>query len=157
METPVPYISVAREAYELGMRAALDEARLALAAGEPPIGACLLQDGAIVARAYSGVIAGPDPTAHAEIAVIREASRKLRSADLGGCILCVTVEPCQMCLGACHYAGIGQVFCGASIADLHRHTRSECPATAAGSVRVVTGVLATECRSLLKEWGARRR
>src|SRR5690606_7898722 len=75
------------------MSAALDMARRGLAAGEVPIGACLVQDGAVVATAHNAVGAGPDPTAHAEIVLIREACRRLRTTALGGAVLYVTVEP----------------------------------------------------------------
>src|SRR5690606_11000615 len=104
------------------MSAALDMARRGLAAGEVPIGACLVQDGAVVATAHNAVGAGPDPTAHAEIVLIREACRRLRTTALGGAVLYVTVEPCPMCLAACHYAGVARVVYGAGIADLEAFT-----------------------------------
>ena len=90
------------------MAVALEQARLALLAGEAPVGACLVDgDGVIAAR--NGVIGGPDPTAHAELNVIREAARQRRCLGFAGARLYVTVEPCAMCLAACHYAGIDEI------------------------------------------------
>lgn len=141
------------------MQAALDAARRALAAGEPPIGACLVQDGRVIATAHTGVAGGPDATAHAEILAIREACHRLRTSRLDDCLLYATVEPCPMCLAACHYAGIGQVVFGASLTDLHRITGRELQAGLPVDVTLSGGVLAEQCRALLAEWadiGGRR-
>src|SRR5213594_819531 len=82
------------------MRAALEEARRGLAAGEVPVGAALVQDGAIVGRAHNAPIALNDPTAHGEVLALREAGRKLGNYRLPGATLYVTVEPCPMCCDA---------------------------------------------------------
>lgn len=137
---------------QLPMQAALDAARRALAAGEPPIGACLTLDGRIIATAHTGVAGGPDATAHAEILAIREACRVLRTPRLDDCVLYTTVEPCPMCLAACHYAGIGQVQYGASLAELHRITGRELQAARPAGVELRGGVLAEQCGALLAEW-----
>ena len=107
------------------MRAALEAARRGLLAGEPPVGACLVRDGEIVVTASNGVIGELDATAHAEIRVIREACRQLRSLTLTGCTLYATVEPCPMCLSACHYAGIDAVVFGAALEDMQGVTGGE--------------------------------
>lgn len=141
------------------MSAALDMARRGLAAGEVPIGACLVQDGAVVATAHNAVGAGPDPTAHAEIVLIREACRRLRTTALGGAVLYVTVEPCPMCLAACHYAGVARVVYGAGIAELEAFTGRELKAGGdlAATVDRRGGLLAEECRELLRAWNLQRR
>lgn len=136
------------------MEAAIAAARRALAAGEPPIGACVAQDGRIVATAHNGVAGGPDATAHAEILAIREACRVLRASRLEDCILYTTVEPCPMCLAACHYAGIAQVVHGASLADLQAITGRELQAPPPPGVAQQGGLLAEDCRQLLQAWAA---
>src|SRR6478672_3879202 len=88
------------------MDAALEQARLALAAGEVPIGAVLVIDGAIVARAFNQPISACDPTAHAEVLVVREAARIIGNYRLVGADVYVTLEPCLMCVGALVHARI---------------------------------------------------
>src|SRR5437879_12158817 len=108
------------------MRAALEEARRGLAAGEVPVGAVLVQDGTIVGRAHNAPIALNDPTAHAEILALREAGRKLGNYRLTGATLYVTVEPCPMCCGAVLQARVARVVYGAAdpkagaVESLHR-------------------------------------
>lgn len=82
------------------MREALAMARAGEAAGEAPVGAVLVHEGAIVARAHNSPIAMNDPTAHAEMLAIREAGRALSNYRLSGATLYVTLEPCAMCAGA---------------------------------------------------------
>lgn len=139
------------------MRAALAAARRGLLAGEAPVGACLVQDGRVIATAHTAVGGGPDATAHAEILAIRAACRSLRSARLDGCELYVSVEPCAMCLAACHYAGIDAVWFAASLQDMQALTGQELAAPSPASVGLHGGVLAEESRALLAEWAAQRR
>lgn len=139
------------------MRAALAAARRGLLAGEAPVGACLVQDGRVIATAHTAVGGGPDATAHAEILAIRAACRSLRSARLDGCVLYVSVEPCAMCLAACHYAGIDTVWFAASLQDMQALTGQELAAPSPASVGLHGGVLADESRALLAEWAAQRR
>jgi tRNA(adenine34) deaminase len=96
------------------MSAALDEARRGLAAGEVPIGAVLAVDDRIVARAFNQPIGSVDPTAHAEILVLREAARQTGNYRLTGATLYVTVEPCLMCVGALVHARVARVVYGAA-------------------------------------------
>jgi tRNA(Arg) A34 adenosine deaminase TadA len=145
------------------MRAAIEAARRALLAGEPPIGACVVRDGQIIARAHNAVIGSLDITAHAEIQAIRVACREERALDLSGSRLFVTVEPCPMCLAACHYAHISEVVFGAQIEDLHRATGDELLMSGSGeaegqrsAVRVRGGLLADDCRALLAAWTRQR-
>ena len=96
------------------MDAALEQARLALAAGEVPIGAVIVVDDEIVARAYNQPINACDPTAHAEVLVLREAARKLGNYRLTSADVYVTLEPCLMCVGALVHARVRQVVYGAA-------------------------------------------
>ena len=95
------------------MDEALAQARLALAAGEVPIGAVLVIDGAIVARGYNQPISACDPTAHAEILVLRDAARTVGNYRLTNADLYVTLEPCLMCVGALVHARVRHVIYGA--------------------------------------------
>ncbi|HKN23190.1 MAG TPA: nucleoside deaminase, partial [Terracidiphilus sp.] len=86
------------------MQAALTEARLAAEAGEVPIGAVVVCEGAIVARGQNRVLRDVDPAAHAEIVALRAAATALGNYRLAGCTLYVTLEPCAMCAGAMIHA-----------------------------------------------------
>ena len=137
------------------MRAALDEARRGLEAGEVPVGAAVVLDGAIVARAHNAPIALSDPTAHAEILALREAGRKTGNYRLPGATLYVTVEPCAMCCGAALHARVARVVYGVAdpkagaVESLYRlldDARLNHRAAATG------GVLAAESAALLREF-----
>lgn len=93
---------------------ALELARQARDAGEVPIGAVVVLDGAIVGRGYNQPISSGDPTSHAEIVAIRDAAAHVRNYRLTGATLYVTVEPCLMCVGAFVHARIGRVVFGAT-------------------------------------------
>ncbi|GHF17108.1 tRNA-specific adenosine deaminase [Kordiimonas sediminis] len=96
------------------MRTALDQAEAAARSGEVPVGAVLVgPDGAVLAAAHNLVVTQHDPTAHAEMLVIREGARKLGSERLEGCDLYVTLEPCAMCAQAIAFARIRRVYYGA--------------------------------------------
>lgn len=95
------------------MRLALDLAAEAAVAGEVPVGAVIVQDGAIVAAAANATRRLNDPTAHAEMIAIRAAAEKLGAERLGGCDLHVTLEPCAMCAGAIAHARIARLYYGA--------------------------------------------
>ena len=142
------------------MRAALGEARKAAANGEVPIGAVVEIDDQIVAAAFNKPISSVDPTAHAEILALRMAALKAGNYRLTGATLCVTVEPCAMCVGALVHARIGTLIYGT-------------PEPKTGAVRstmkllddpswnhrmvVVSGVLAEECREMLQAFFKERR
>ena len=91
------------------MAAALDEARRAAELGEVPVGAVLVREGLILARGHNRNLLDTDPTAHAEIVVLREAARSLGERRLPGTILYVTLEPCLMCLGAMVHARVAEL------------------------------------------------
>ncbi len=96
------------------MQKALDEARLGESAGEVPIGAVVVKDGAVIAAAHNRPRSLADPTAHAEIQAIRAAAQRLGNERLDGCELWVTLEPCPMCAGAISHARIGKLYYAAS-------------------------------------------
>ena len=137
------------------MRAALDEARRGLEAGEVPVGAVVVLDGAIVARAHNAPIALADPTAHAEILALREAGRKTGNYRLPGATLYVTVEPCAMCCGAALHARVARVVYGAAdpkagaVESLYRLLDD---ARLNHRVAATGGVLAAEAAALLREF-----
>jgi tRNA(Arg) A34 adenosine deaminase TadA len=134
------------------MGEALAVAARALALGEPPVGACIVHEGRVLAAEHNGVIGSPDATAHAEILAIRAACRAVRAPRLEDCVLYATVEPCPMCLAACHYAGIRRVVYGASLDDMHRLTRDECFAPPPADLELAGPVRGDECRALLARW-----
>ena len=100
--------------YDKWMDAALGEARRARDAGEVPIGAVVVLDGVIVGRGFNQPISAADPTAHAEIVALRDAARHAGNYRLTGAVMCVTIEPCLMCVGALVHARIGTLVYGAA-------------------------------------------
>ena len=134
------------------MRAALAEAQRALAAGEVPVGAVVVEAGLVIGRGHNQPIALSDPTAHAEVLALREAALKAGNYRLPGATLYVTVEPCPMCCGAALQARVGRVVYGAPdpkagsaeslyrlLDDLRLNHRA----------RVEGGVLGGDCRELI--------
>jgi tRNA(adenine34) deaminase len=138
------------------MRAALAAAQRGQLAGEPPVGACVVQEGRVIATAHTAVIAGPDATAHAEMLALRAACRHTRTAVLDGCELFVTVEPCAMCLTASHYAGIERVWFGVGLDAMQAVTGRELRGAVPEGMVISGGVLAAECGALLDGWAAGR-
>ncbi|SDL97413.1 tRNA(adenine34) deaminase [Franzmannia pantelleriensis] len=143
------------------MHRALDQARLALAAGEVPVGAVVVDPaGEIIGAGFNAPIAEHDPSAHAEMQAIRAACERLGNYRLDGCTLYVTLEPCMMCSGALIHARLARVVYGAaepktgmveSRANLfaqpwHNHR-----------VEVVGGLLAVQAKRLLRDFFAARR
>ena len=96
------------------MQAALDAARAAAAAGEVPVGAVVVKDGAVIAVAANATRSPPDPTGHAEVRAIRAAAQVLGDDRLTGCDLYVTLEPCAMCAGAIAHARIARLYYAAN-------------------------------------------
>ena len=134
------------------MRAALVEARRALAEGEVPVGAVVVRAGLVIGRGHNQPIALSDPTAHAEVLALREAALKAGNYRLPGATLYVTVEPCPMCCGAALLARVDRVVYGApdpksgSVASLYRLLDDP---RLNHRARVEGGVLGEECRELL--------
>ena len=142
------------------MQLAIEEARAAAAEGEVPIGALVVHDGKVLARSGNRTIRACDPTAHAEIVVIREAARLLRNYRMADTTLYVTLEPCSMCAGAIIQARIPRLVYGAD--DPKGGAVRSCfeiltNATLNHRVDVVTGVLASDSASILQNFFAARR
>jgi tRNA(adenine34) deaminase len=151
----------AKEDADLGfMRAALEAARVAGEMGEVPVGAVIVLDAAIVARAGNRTIVDCDPTAHAEMVVLREAARKIGNYRLLGAALYVTIEPCAMCAGAMIQARIARLVYGAE--DAKGGAVRSCfnvldSAQLNHRVELTAGVMAEDAAGLLKDFfGARR-
>ena len=146
--------------HEEAMRIALEEAKLAAAKGDVPVGAVVLRNGEVIARRHNEREASNDPTAHAEVLALRDASAQLGSWRLSDCTLVVTLEPCVMCAGATQSARIGRLVYGAA--------NFEAGATASlynvmsdprlgHNPPVEHGVLADESAALLKEFFTSKR
>lgn len=142
------------------MRAAIEQARLAGAAGEVPIGAVLVSGDEIVARGYNQPITAVDPTAHAEIVALRAAARASRNYRLTGTRLYVTVEPCLMCVGALVHARVAEVVYGAAepkSGALGSTLRAHEAPGLNHRLSVTAGVLEAECRELVQQFFRARR
>jgi len=142
------------------MRAALEEARHAGECGEVPIGAIVALDGAIVGRGFNQPISAGDPTAHAEIVAIRAAARTVGNYRLTGAILCVTIEPCLMCVGALVHARIRTLVYGAPEPRTGAVTSTLRGAELPGHnhrFEIVSGIQEAECRDLVQGFFRERR
>ncbi len=139
---------------------ALEQARLAGQEGEVPVGAVVVKNGEIVGRGFNRPIGSHDPSAHAEIQALRDASRRLGNYRLTDCDLYVTLEPCAMCSGAIFHARIRHVVFGApdpktgvagSVINLYESTQLNHHTDIRG------GVLADDSAALLQSFFAARR
>ena len=146
--------------HERWMRAALDQALLALEVDEVPVGAVVVHEGQVVGAGFNQPISASDPTAHAEMVAMRSAARALGNYRLTGATVYVTVEPCFMCAGALVHARIATLVYGAP------EPRSGAVQSVAQAldnpalnhrVSVVGGVLEAECRELMQAFFRRRR
>lgn len=142
------------------MDEALNEAEAALAEGEVPIGAVVVCGGEVVARAHNRREMHTDPTSHAELVAIREASRTLGRWRLSDCTIYVTCEPCMMCAGAMHQARIERVVYGVTdpkagaVDTLYEVARDK---RLNHQFEVTSGVQADRCRDLLQRFFAELR
>ena len=142
------------------MAAALDQARRARDAGEVPIGAVIVIDGRIAARAFNQPIGAHDPTAHAEVLALRDAARTIGNYRLTGATLYVTVEPCLMCVGALVHARVGEVVYGApepKSGALASAVRAHELPGLNHRFTVTAGVREEECRALLQAFFREKR
>jgi len=130
------------------MRRALELAQFAREEGEVPVGCVVVQDGKLVGEGWNRPIAAADPTAHAEIQALRAAAAAIGNYRLSGATLYVTLEPCEMCLGAMFHARIARAVFGA----VDPKKKIVKPQTA-----VEGGLLAAECGAMLSEFFAARR
>ena len=142
------------------MRLALDQADQALGEGEVPIGAVLVSEGDVIAQAHNMPISLNDPTAHAEILVLREAALRKNNYRLPNTVLYVTVEPCVMCIGAILQARVATVVFGAFDPKAGAcGSFYTIPSTlgAVHKVTVIPGVLEKECREILQAFFIKKR
>ena len=147
-------------AFDNLMAAALEEARRARDANEVPIGAVVAIDDQIVGRGFNQPIGSGDPTAHAEIVAIRDAARRIGNYRLTGAVLCVTIEPCLMCVGALVHARIATLVFGAAEPRTGAVTSTVQGVELPGHnhrVDVVSGVREAECRELMQAFFLARR
>jgi len=133
---------------ETFMRRALELAHRAREEGEVPIGAVVVMDGKIVGEGWNRPIAAADPTAHAEVQAMRAAAAKTKNYRLTGATLYVTLEPCDMCIGAIFHARIARAVYGA---------RDPKKLVLKNEVKLEGGLLATQCGALLTQFFAARR
>ena len=142
------------------MAVALDEASAAASHGDVPVGAIVVRDGIVLARASNRTVRDQDPTAHAELLAIRGAAQSLGTWRLADCTLYVTLEPCAMCAGAIVLARLARVVFGAwddkagmagSVGDLLRHPRLN------HRPEVLAGVHGDACADTLRKFFAARR
>ena len=144
---------------ERWMRLALEQARIAQAAGEVPIGAVLVKAGALIASGFNHPIGSNDPTAHAEVVALREAAREAANYRLPGTTLFVTLEPCLMCVGALLQARVARVVYGATepkfgaVASLLDASSLR----ATHRFEATSGVLEEDCLKLVREFFQARR
>jgi tRNA(adenine34) deaminase len=139
---------------------ALVEARRARDAGEVPIGAVVALGGEIVGRGFNHPIGARDPTAHAEVVAIRDAASRLDNYRLTGSTLCVTIEPCLMCVGAIIHARVGTLVYGAAEPRSGAVTSTVRGGELPGHnhrFEVISGVREEECRALMQEFFRVRR
>lgn len=142
------------------MERALEQARLALHAGEVPVGAVVIKDGQIVGSGYNRNLLDHDPAAHAEIIALRQAAARLGNHRLTGCVLFSTIEPCAMCAGAMIHARVARLVYGAadpkagaagSVLEVINHPRLN------HRMEVASDVLAEQCSELLRKFFLERR
>jgi tRNA(adenine34) deaminase len=139
--------------HESFMRLALDEAKK----GDAPYGAVIVKDNQVVAVGHNTVRRDNDPSAHAEINVIRSLTAKIKNPSLEGYRIYTTGEPCPMCATACVWTGISEIVYGASIQDLISLNQSqidisceEVIAKSCKNIKVTKGILKNECLELFK-------
>ena len=137
------------------MKAAFEEAQKAAAMGEVPVGAVIVKDGEIIASGHNMTETAKDPTAHAEMIVIRQAARKLGGWRLPGCTMFVTTEPCSMCAGAIVWARIEKLYIGTmdpksgacgSVFNIPQKAELN------HFVEIETGLMQEECSCLMKDF-----
>ncbi|HUH59650.1 MAG TPA: tRNA adenosine(34) deaminase TadA [Candidimonas sp.] len=153
--------AVNESADRAAMQAALDQAALAYAAGEVPVGAVVLDSqGAMIGAGFNRTITDHDPSSHAEIVALRRAASVLGNYRLPGASVFVTLEPCAMCIGAMLHARVARVVFGAadpktgacgSVLSLHTHPQLNHQTNVSG------GLMAAECGDVLRRFFRERR
>lgn len=141
------------------MRVAIAQARKAIEEGQPPYAACIVRHGKVIVSGHNMVWRDNDPTAHAEIRMIREACHVLGTTDLSGCTLYSTAEPCSMCLTACAWANIDHIVYSVGMEDEERYGLSRRTVSAETMIRLldrplrlVPSVRRAEMREVFETW-----
>ena len=142
------------------MELALEQARLAARAGEVPVGALVIKDREVLGLAHNRNLLDNDPTAHAEIVALRQASARLGNHRLIGCTVYSTIEPCSMCAGALIHARVSRLVYGAadakagavaSVLQVLNHPSLN------HKMEVASGILAEKCSAILQEFFRQKR
>jgi len=137
------------------MLEALKEAKKAYAKDEVPVGAVVVADGKIIARAYNQTIQLNDPTAHAEIIALRKAAKKIGNYRLNDCQMYVTIEPCPMCAGALIWARVNELIYGVtdpksgacgSVVNLFSDKKFN------HQVKITSGILEEDCKKIVRKF-----
>lgn len=143
------------------MRMAIEKCRKGILRGQSPFGACIVKDRQVIALEHNVVWETTDITAHAEVTAIRAACRNIDDIDLTGAVIYSTTEPCPMCFSASHWARIGTIVYGASIADAARAGFNELQVSnqdlkliGETSVVIIQDFMREECLQLFEEWVA---
>ena len=142
------------------MKIALEEAEAAYRRGEVPVGAILVREGNILARAHNSPIVRNDPSAHAEMLVLRQAGEKIGNYRLAGAELYVTLEPCVMCAGAIVHARISRVIFGAkdpkcgAVVSLYNILSDK---RLNHQVKITEGILSEECGEIISRFFQQKR
>lgn len=141
------------------MRLAIEKCREGIAAGQSPFGCAIAQGGRVISCSHNTVVLTTDITAHAEVNALREACREVGNIFLDEAIVATTCEPCPMCMSALHWARVGTVYYGATIADADEAGFNELNLSATELVRIggspvklVPMLLHEECKGLFEEW-----
>jgi tRNA(adenine34) deaminase len=139
------------------MRLALEQARAAAARGNRPVASLIVRDGAIIGEGQNTMFTDFDPSAHAEVAALRQACGRLKTLDLSGATLYSTLEPCPMCFWAMQEARISRLVLGGRYAgigrtDVGRYTVESFLEFTGRTLELVTGVLARECEAVRIDW-----
>lgn len=142
------------------MELAFEEAKLAASRGEVPVGAVIVRDGEVIAANGNRTLELKDPTAHAEVLVIREAASQLNSERLPNCDLYVTLEPCPMCAATISFARVRRIYFGAEdkkSGAVENGVRYFDHATCHHSPEVYSGMMERESSALLKQFFQQKR
>jgi tRNA(Arg) A34 adenosine deaminase TadA len=141
------------------MQLAIAKAREGIAAGQSPFGCAIARQSTLLSCAHNSVVADCDITAHAEVNALRRACQASGEIWLVGAMAATTCEPCPMCMSALHWARIEVVYFGATIADAAaagfnelRLSAQDCLRLGQSPVKLVSGVLAQQCRELFADW-----
>jgi guanine deaminase len=144
--------------YAKFMRMSIQESLQSVKDGQSPFGCVIVKGGKIIARGHNVVRSSTDPTAHAEVYVIRLAAKKLKTIDLKGCTLFASCEPCPMCFAASHWANISEIVYGATIKDALSHGFRELTiehvefSVSGSSIKVVPEFMREEAAEAMKRW-----